>query len=331
MNVPCTEASSAPTPTKQRPVALATPASANERDELPEEDSSWVRCASPTAVVTTSDSAGNKTWQSADSHHSNTKWQLVEGVAPAAFATVTDVLGEVFEYCDIATALQLRQVCWAWHDHELFEHFLLATEVLKELREREGRLEKKWPTTTNVNMSMAAANGRKRMSSLAPRIAALIPPPSQPSLMGSLDLFSKALGTVYEEADKFDVVPEGWMVESFASVDGGGITIAVIESERYFPLKGFRKRLLPGDPPLWQRTDNKKMPLPNGLSSVDPHPADWCWRGDWQLHVDLSKTDTNGWSYSTSFAFGTFGPKHKPFVRRREWHRTLVPPLRMLR
>jgi hypothetical protein len=96
--------------------------------------------------------------------------------------------------------------------------------------------------------------------------------------------------------------------------------IVVEEHERYFPLAGFAKRRLPGDPPRWSQLNG-----PYRGEITDPHSAcagGHAWTGSWTPHV-CGSTDVDGWQYALSYNT-TFGPKKRPFVRRRQWIRCLL-------
>lgn len=112
----------------------------------------------------------------------------------------------------------------------------------------------------------------------------------------------------------FDVVEEGWMIQQASSSQ----PIVVMEHERLFPLKGFIKRRLPGDPPHWKQVTGPYTGELADRFAANTGGGDWI--GDWHV-VSSDATDRDGWQYASSWVSGKFAATWRPFVRRRMWQR----------
>jgi len=97
----------------------------------------------------------------------------------------------------------------------------------------------------------------------------------------------------------------------------------VFENQRWWPGKGWRPELLPGERPSWSddlglvALCKEDVGLPTG---------NWEWESDWK-YVITSKTDEEGWEYASRFKRFE-KPDYKRrlvrVVRRRKWTRRCI-------
>lgn len=103
----------------------------------------------------------------------------------------------------------------------------------------------------------------------------------------------------------------------------------IYENQRYFPLGGWGKKMLP--------SDRSKYSLRDGLAGPDgwptnpdaPAPAGWMWRPGSKWEVEVTEdTSEDGFEYAFDFPASYYkqcAPTH--FVRRRRWVRVMdIPP-----
>eukprot|EP00755_Sulcionema_specki_P021418 Sspe_Gene.13323::Locus_4567_Transcript_1_1_Confidence_1.000_Length_1501::g.13323::m.13323 len=95
----------------------------------------------------------------------------------------------------------------------------------------------------------------------------------------------------------------------------GGLGKAVVyENERWFPVTGWSKKLLPTDRSPWSDRDGRYK-----LSKDMPLPPDCRWEGSWTIESGDLDDD---WEYARGFQF-PFSSEPTPWdcVRRRKWRR----------
>jgi tectonin beta-propeller repeat-containing protein 1 len=102
--------------------------------------------------------------------------------------------------------------------------------------------------------------------------------------------------------------------------------VDVWENERYYPLKGWTKSLLPADPsPYLSRGETKSYA---SLAQVAPR-QDWSWATEWSVAMASMPHDADGWQYGVSFNLPLGGWTAKngwaDVVRRRLWSRVQRP------
>ena len=97
--------------------------------------------------------------------------------------------------------------------------------------------------------------------------------------------------------------------------------IVVQETERLFPITGFRKRRLPGDPPHWLQLTGPYRGEVHDRYAASTGGGTWA-DAPWAVVVSAA-TDVDGWQYAVTYT-STFGPRRRPFVRRRQWMRMLT-------
>ena len=102
--------------------------------------------------------------------------------------------------------------------------------------------------------------------------------------------------------------------------------VDIWENERYYPLRGWTKSLLPADPaPFLSRGETKSY---SSLAQVTPR-QDWMWTSEWAVNTTGMPHDRDGWQYGVSFNLPLGGwTAHNGWadvVRRRLWSRLQKP------
>ena len=91
------------------------------------------------------------------------------------------------------------------------------------------------------------------------------------------------------------------------------------ENERWFPIEGFAKKLLPTDRHRFSSMDGT---VDRCIDRIRVPSMAWQWEGDWQLDctLDGQPLDHDGWSYAIDFP-ATYQLKKSwnTCVRRRKW------------
>ena len=99
------------------------------------------------------------------------------------------------------------------------------------------------------------------------------------------------------------------------------IVVESYENQRWYPVCGWRGRLLPTDRYHYSDVTGKKecrrdkWPLPSG----------YVWQTEWTVRVEEGKTDKDGWLYALDFPASNWARSQSKgdFVRRRLWMRTM--------
>ncbi|XP_055376755.1 tectonin beta-propeller repeat-containing protein [Condylostylus longicornis] len=93
------------------------------------------------------------------------------------------------------------------------------------------------------------------------------------------------------------------------------------ENERWFPIEGFSKKLLPTDRYKFSSIDGT---TDRNFDKIRLPSMAWQWEGDWQLDLNLDgqSLDHDGWTYALDFP-ATYQTKKawNTYVRRRKWVR----------
>jgi len=97
----------------------------------------------------------------------------------------------------------------------------------------------------------------------------------------------------------------------------------VYENQRWWPGKGWRPELLPGERPSWSDDLGLVVLM---KEDVGLPTGNWEWESDWK-YVATSKTDEEGWEYASRFKrFEQPDRKRRLLraVRRRKWTRRCI-------
>ena len=104
------------------------------------------------------------------------------------------------------------------------------------------------------------------------------------------------------------------------SLATSSVAVKVYENQRFFPITGWSKHLLPTDRAAWSTEDGSKQARKEDVVL----PFGWKWVDDWKIEVTQS-TDKEGFSYAIDFPRTTWSSSAglTNFVRRRCWTRTM--------
>eukprot|EP00753_Platysulcus_tardus_P001590 PLAT11403.1.p1 GENE.PLAT11403.1~~PLAT11403.1.p1 ORF type:complete len:1762 (+),score=844.46 PLAT11403.1:770-5287(+) len=96
------------------------------------------------------------------------------------------------------------------------------------------------------------------------------------------------------------------------------------EGQRFYPLFGWKSKLLPTDPKPWTNRARNSKTLRSKESIQLPDPFLWSWEGDWTVDIN-HHTDDEGWEYALDWPHA-FSPSKRitDHVRRRRWVRRRV-------
>lgn len=93
------------------------------------------------------------------------------------------------------------------------------------------------------------------------------------------------------------------------------------ENERWLPIEGFSKKLLPTDRPRYSSVDGTQE---RSVDKIRLPSMAWQWEGDWHLDLELDglPLSEDGWMYALDFPT-TYSNKKSwnSYVRRRHWIR----------
>eukprot|EP01006_Ploeotia_vitrea_P048218 TRINITY_DN67209_c5_g1_i3.p1 TRINITY_DN67209_c5_g1~~TRINITY_DN67209_c5_g1_i3.p1 ORF type:complete len:439 (+),score=40.54 TRINITY_DN67209_c5_g1_i3:90-1406(+) len=95
----------------------------------------------------------------------------------------------------------------------------------------------------------------------------------------------------------------------------------IYENQRHYPIKGWGKPKLLGDPGKWSDITGKKE---RNKADVQLLPG-WKWEGDWSIEV--ADTDNSGWQYAFDFkadAKWSASMHWNSYVRRKKWTRRAI-------
>ncbi|KAI9586935.1 tectonin beta-propeller repeat-containing protein [Glossina fuscipes] len=93
------------------------------------------------------------------------------------------------------------------------------------------------------------------------------------------------------------------------------------ENERWLPIEGFSKKLLPTDRPRHSSADGSQE---RSIEKIRLPSMAWQWDGDWHLDLDLEGQSLaeDGWMYALDFPMNYSAKKSwNSYVRRRRWIR----------